>query len=213
MFSETTCPINFYKNQIVIKKITSGSVKIKTLKIFERTRKIFHFKDLDRSSTITLFKNHFHPTQINAIIIDDSLFNIFITTYNEVFRTNLKIVKCTTILEDVEDEIQLTEIIKNEHLDKNHRGINAVFEELKLKIYNPKLKLRITQFINNCEICNIEKYDRNPPKIPFQITETPTRPREIVHIDVFYSLNKSLFMTAIDKFSKFAMAYQITGRT
>lgn len=98
-------------------------------------------------------------------------------------------------------------------MDKNHRGIQAVYEELKLRIYNPKLKLRTTQFINNCEVCNIEKYDRNPPKIPLQITDTPSKPREIIHIDVFYSLNKSLFMTSIDKFSKYAMAYRINGRS
>lgn len=32
--------------------------------------------------------------------------------------------------EDIEDENRLTEIIKNEHLNKNHRGIQAVYEEL-----------------------------------------------------------------------------------
>lgn len=213
--TESISPINFYKNQILIKKIASGSTKIRTLNIFGKTRKIFYFKELDRASTITLLKNHFHPTQINAIIIDDSFFNIFLATYREIFSNDnkLKLIKCTKLLQDIEDEIELTELIKAEHLDKNHRGIQAVFEELKLKIYNPKLKLRITQFINNCEVCNIEKYVRNPPKIPFKITDTPTKPREIIHIDVFYSLNKTLFMTAIDKFSKFAMAYQINGRS
>lgn len=80
------------------------------------------------------------------------------------------------------------------------------------RIYNPHLKERITQFINNCEVCNLEKYDRKPPKIPYKITETPSKPREIIHIDVFYTLEKKLFMTAIDKFSKFALAFQINGR-
>lgn len=106
----------------------------------------------------------------------------------------MKIIRCTPLLEDIEDELKLTDLIKSEHLNKNHRGIQAVFEELKLKIYNPKLKLRSTQFINNCKVCNIEKYDRNPPKIPLQITDTPTKPREIIHIDVVYSLNKGLFL-------------------
>lgn len=215
MITECKTPINFYKNQTIIRKITSGSTKIRSLTIFGKIRKIFYFKELDRASVIKLLKTHFHPTQVNAIIIDDPFFNIFSTTYSEIFSNDngLKIVRCTTLLEDIEDELKLTELIKAEHLDKNHRGIQAVYEELKLRIYNPKLKLRTTQFINNCEVCNIEKYDRNPPKIPLQITDTPSKPREIIHIDVFYSLNKSLFMTSIDKFSKYAMAYRINGRS
>lgn len=46
-----------------------------------------------------------------------------------------------------------------------------------------------------------------------KITETPNKPREIIHIDVFYSLEKTLFMTIIDKFSKFAVAYKMNGRS
>ncbi|CAD7000909.1 unnamed protein product [Ceratitis capitata] len=135
-------------------------------------------------------------------------------TYEEVFSNNekFKIIRCIAILEDIEDENKLSEIIEKERLDKNHRRIQAVFEEIKTQIYNPNLKLRITQLINNCEICNIEKYDRNPPKIPYKITETPSKPREIVHIDVFYTLKKQIFMTMIDKFTKFAVAYRINGR-
>lgn len=49
--------------------------------------------------------------------------------------------------------------------------------------------------------------------IPYKITETPYKPLEILHIDVFYTLDKKLFMTAIDKFSKFAFAFQINGRS
>ena len=35
-----------------------------------------------------------------------------------------------------------------------------------------------------------------------------SKPLEILHIDVFYTLDKKLFMTAIDKFSKFDLAFQ-----
>lgn len=215
LITESKAPINFYKNQIIIRKITSGSTKIRTKRIFRNTRKIFDFKEIDRATTVTLLKNHFDPMKLNALLIDDGFYEIFENTLNELYsdNANFKVIRCKIELEDIEDELKLTEIIELEHLDKNHRGIQAVFEELKRKIYNPNLKLRITQFINNCEICTIEKYDRNPPKIPLQITETPTRPREIIHVDVFYSLNKSLFMTMIDKFSKYAMAYMINGRS
>lgn len=213
--AESNSPINFYRHQIIIKKIFSGSTRIRTKKIFRNTRKIFEFKEMDHAIAVTLFKNHFDQDKLNAFIIDDSFYEIFENTFHELFRDNenFRVIRCKTELDDIEDENKLAEIIELEHLGKNHRGIQAVFEELKRRIYNPNLKLRITQFINNCEICNLEKYVRNPPKIPMQITETPTEPRKIVHIDVFYSLNKTLFMTMIDKFSKFAMAFMINGRS
>lgn len=210
---DTSSPLNLFKNQIIIKKITSGSMRSQNKSIFKNTRKIIQIKQLDRDTTIILLKNHFYPTQLNAVFIDDAFYDVFKTTY-EVFSNNEKfiIIRCFTILEDIEDENKLSEIIEKEHLDKNHRGIQAVFEEIKTQIYNPNLKIRITQLINNCEICNIEKYDRNPPKISYKITETPSKPREIVHIDVFYTLEKLIFMTMIDKFTKFAVAYRINGR-
>lgn len=210
---EVTTPINFYRNQIIISKITSGSIKIRTKKIFRNTRKTFHIKELDRETTITLIKTHFNPTQVNAILIEDCFLDTFKTVYSEIFQgVNFRIIRCKTMLEDVEDDTKLTEIIKLEHLNNNHRGIQAVYEELKLKFYNPNLRLMITKFINNCEICLLEKYDRNPPKIPYKVTETPNKPREIIHIDVFYTLDKKQFMTLIDKFSKYAMAFPINGR-
>ena len=45
------------------------------------------------------------------------------------------------------------------------------------------------------------------------MTETPHGPGQIVHTDVFYSLQKTLFLTIIDKFSKFAGAIKIQNRS
>lgn len=212
---ETSSPINLFKNQVIITKSTSGSLKIRNTTIFGNKRKIIHMKKIDRETAITLLKNHFNPNQLNAILIDEDFYTIFKTTFEEIFSNNenFKIIRCFQLTEDIENEELLTEIIKKEHLDKNHRGIQAVFKELITRIYNPRLKLRITQFINNCEVCNLEKYDRKPPKIPYKITETPDGPRKILHLDVFYTLEKKLFLTAIDKFSKFALAFQINGRS
>ena len=98
-------------------------------------------------------------------------------------------------------------------MKNNHRGINENFEQLKTVIYHPKLKFRIKQYVNNCEICNVEKYNRHPIKQKFRMTETPHAPGYIVHIDVFYSLQKTLFLTIIDKFLKFAQAIKILKRS
>lgn len=165
---------------------------------------------------LTIVKNHFDPKGINVIYINDNdTYKIFEQTIAKYFGQNqdFKIIICNNILRDVTDENELAEHIRKEHMRNNHRGINENFLQLRYSIYHPKLKKRITQFINNCDICNKEKYERNPVKQKFQITETPDRPGQIIHIDVFYSLNKTLFLTFIDKFSKFAQAIKIENRS
>ena len=90
--------------------------------------------------------------------------------YEKLFSNNInfKILRCALKTEDIADENRLTELLKDEHLHKNHKGIQAVYKEIITPIYNPKLKQGITHFINNCEICNLEKYYRKPSKINFQ---------------------------------------------
>lgn len=46
------------------------------------------------------------------------------------------------------------------------------------------MKSTIGNVIKNCEICLRLKYDRQPPKIPYQTPETPSAPLEIVHVDI-----------------------------
>lgn len=215
ILKESDSPINLFKNQLIVKKIHSGSARIKTENIFQNIRKTVTIKELDKEYAIMILKTHCHPTQINAVLIDNEFYDTFRDTCREFFSNNngFKLIRTFKKLDDIEDELQLTNIIEEEHLSKNHRGIQVVFEELKTKIYNPKLKLRITQFINNCEICTLEKYDRRPPRLPYKLTETPTKPREILHLDVFYTLEKQLYLTIIDKFSKHATAYKINGRS
>lgn len=76
-----------------------------------------------------------------------------------------------------------------------------------------KIKKKITEFINICEICNLAKYERKPQSIPYMISETLKIPHEIVHMDVLYSINKSLFIRMIDKFTKIALINEIEKRS
>lgn len=53
------------------------------------------------------------------------------------------------------------------------------------------------------------KYNRHPPNIKFQVTETPIMPLDILHSDL-YTLNGKYVATAtIDKFSTFSLEYTI----
>lgn len=44
---------------------------------------------------------------------------------------------------------------------------------LKRKVYFPHMKQKITQTINNCDSCQVQKYDRKPQKIKYSMTVSP----------------------------------------
>lgn len=107
-------PINMLRNQIIIRVYSTN--------IFKNIKKTVEVKELDQESTIGLLKNPFNSTRINAFLIDDVFFLIF----KAIFVANLRVIRCFQKVEDVEDENKLTEIIRSEHLSKNHRGIQSL---------------------------------------------------------------------------------------
>lgn len=96
-------------------------------------------------------------------------------------------------------------------IQKTNRGINETLLHLQREYYFPKMKSKITTYINNCDICKITKYDRKPPSIKFKITETPRELLEVLQIDVF-QIDKLHILTIIDKFSRFADGYILNNR-
>jgi len=73
------------------------------------------------------------------------------------------------------------------------------------------MRQAIAQTINNCDSCQTQKYDRRPNKIIYSLTETPERPMEIVHIDLYF-INKKSVLTIIDKFSRYAWGLTIPAK-
>lgn len=59
--------------------------------------------------------------------------------------------------------------------------------------------------INNCVVCNENKYDRHPAKPEIKVTPIPQFPGQIVHLEIFITNNHSV-LAPIDKSSKFAVA-------
>ncbi|KAK9702369.1 hypothetical protein QE152_g29994 [Popillia japonica] len=78
--------------------------------------------------------------------------------------------------------------------------------------YPFKLPSKLTEYIKKCEVCQRNKYDRRPPKVPFQITEQIDKPFSKIHIDTI-AINSQNFLTIIDVFTKYAQAYPINGKT
>lgn len=209
---ETITPINLYTNQVIIHGIGSGSLQIRNETIFGKSRKTIKIRNVDEGVLIMLIKNHFSPTNMNALFTNDEIFNKINELYDEHFR-NYRIIRCKRILKDLTDETEIERIIGKYHLENNHRGINELYEELKREFYTPNMRTKITEFVNNCETCILEKYERKPIKPPFKISETPNKPNQIIHLDVFYSINRSIFATMIDKFSKVALFVRMNARS
>lgn len=103
--------------------------------------------------------------------------------YSEYFANakQFRFIRCTKLLKDVIESDEQKELIRNCHEDRNHRGITETYLYLKRDFYFPQMQRLINKTINNCEICQTLKYDRNPPKLRFQLTETPSKPLDILY--------------------------------
>ncbi|KAK9688502.1 Integrase zinc binding domain [Popillia japonica] len=114
---------------------------------------------------------------------------------------------------NLEDEEKRNELIKNHYKGKtNHRGITETISYLQGRYCWNKMDTHVTNYINKCEVCKTANYDRNPPKLPLNLTEIYEKPFEKVHIDTF-SLQDSDFLTIVDAFTKIGQAYHIEGKT
>ena len=153
-----------------------------------------------------------HPNIKTGIIFDTlELHNQFQTyTASIQIKTNLEV--CTKDLINL-DETDLLDKINLFHFkSSNHAGIEKTYQTLKKDFYYPNLKNYITKLINNCNTCAISKVDRQPLKLPFELTQTPNKPRQSFYMDIWFSGNDKKFLTCIDKFSKFAAIEPIETR-
>ena len=114
--------------------------------------------------------------------------------------------------QDIETDVEAVKQISLYHTRESmHSGIQETYNQLKTKIYYPKLLEMIHLVINQCEICQEVKYDRKPIRAKFLQTETPSKSNEIIHIDT-YVIKRFHFLTIIDKFSKYGVAYPLNDR-
>ena len=122
----------------------------------------------------------------------------------------VKLAFAITYVFDITDKTQQKEIIANYH-KSNHNGITETYNHIKQKYYWPQLLDSITIFINSCEICLQNKYERHPYKIAYEGPLLSEKPFKTLHLDIFQFSNCQ-FLTIIDSFSKYAQAYFITDK-
>jgi hypothetical protein len=115
------------------------------------------------------------------------------------------------LLIDLKVPEEQSQMIEQTH-GSAHRGVWENNKQISKQYYFPKMKFKIRQFIKVCEVCNVNKYDRHPYKIRLGATPNTKKPFEIIHIDLFLT-QPFIFLTAIDKFSRFGVLIPIKSRT
>lgn len=153
------------------------------------------------------------PNRSVAVFAPDDVFQQIQESYKKYFSNNniYNILRCTIFLTDLLETQDQEFQINSYHTNNNHRGTDETVAHMKRQFYFPNMKSKIAQTINNCDVCHTLKYNRHPPNIKFQVTETPTMPLDILHTDL-YTINGKYVVTVIDKFSKFALGYTIPTR-
>ncbi|CAD7094240.1 unnamed protein product [Hermetia illucens] len=191
--------------------------KVKECELLNEKRKIYIDKnDIENDYFVTDILGRHLPEKGTVGIhseLSDHEYNIVQLQIVELYSNNrnLKFIKCTSKAIDLINEEQCYGKIKEIHEKGNHRGIQENFEEIKHLYYYKKIIQLITKYINNCEVCNLAKYDRNPVKVEFKLTETPNDINQIVHLDVFL-IGKRMFFTGVDKFSKHMYTKELTDK-
>lgn len=165
--------------------------------------------------TINAIKEYVNPkVRTGIIIIPPLAMYKIIPIIQENFKSSAMDLVLTKVeVENIKEYLQQQNIIRNYHEGKtNHRGTNECYLALSRKYFWPKMKEHISKYINECNICGMAKYDRNPIKQRFAIVPPPSKPFETLHIDLFTTENEK-YLTLVDAFSKYAQAYHLRDGT
>nr|CAH7769435.1 unnamed protein product [Callosobruchus chinensis] len=186
--------INRYLNQIVVTQKASHNYHI-----------------VRKEEIVKFFKEYVDPKKMYCIFIKDSEISNLSIEISKIlpryFKNHAyKICFSNQMLKDISDQDRQKELIVHHHETKTcHRGINETLMALKRIYYWNNMQKMVTEYINNCDLCQTAKYDRQPPKIKFSLTPTPKQPLELLYLDTFRFSNAK-FLTIIDVFSKYAQA-------
>lgn len=201
--------VNKYKTQIIL-----TNNKTQEMEVIHKKR-IIYIAEYDFDNLHDIFRRYIKKGTTGIYSeISDHKYNIVQQKLREMFSNDgqIKFFRCSFRAQDIKTEVEAVKQISLYHIRESiHSGIQETFNAIKNKIYYPKLMELIQIIINQCEVCQEVKYDRRPIKPKLQHTETPTDINEIIHIDT-YIIMKNIFLTVIDKFSKFGSAYYLTDR-
>lgn len=208
----TESPINVFKNQLVF-KLGQHSHYILEVPFTGYKRHIFTEPRFSIDFLTSKLKSFLIPGQLNGIYTSEPIMGTIQEIYKDQF--NPRIVKARfsqSQVIDLNDEERQLEEIKKEH-NRAHRNAKENALQMLKNFYFPKMHKIIQQFVKTCEICKTEKYERNPQKYLHVKTPIPNYPSEIIHIDIFVYDQNNLYISSIDKFSKFLKIRPIKSKS
>lgn len=113
------------------------------------------------------------------------------------------------IMREIPKEKDRDDIVKEAHERLIHRGIEAVYYELKQQVYWPRMKADIYNVLKNCRICK----ENNFKKKGGSIFVTTSRPLEKFAVDVLkLDSSDEYVLVCIDYFSRYCKAAVIGNR-
>ena len=166
-------PVNYGSNQIIITRVKHSPAKPKIKNIYDKQRFLVQLSENKfKQDTISFIKQFIVPkVQYYIYFEQPHSYEKFCEVLRQNFKwPSYKFTRCNQFLTDV-DKNDVNEIINKYHTSKtNHRGINETHDKIKSIYYWPNMKNTIQKFINECEICQVTKYERHPLKFPYNIT-------------------------------------------
>jgi len=202
----TDNPINCFRNQIIIEEGNSSSVD--TFILFRS--KVRHIiKISNRENLLSTLQDEVNAEVVNAIHCSLPILAFIQHRLVELFpSTPFKYTK--SFVQDITDITEQREIVIAEH-NRAHRAAQENVKQILRDYFFPKMLRLATETTLNCKTCSMAKYKRHPSKQVVAETPIPSFVGEILHIDIF-STDGTLFLTCIDKFSKFATVQAIASR-
>lgn len=149
-------PVNVYRSQIIIK----NGPALQSSKKPHKNSIMNYFSSPDWNYDI--FKRTLRPNIINGIKAPVYCLPIIQNLYVEHF-SEYKIRIVQKIVSDVSSENQQYEIIEREHR-RAHRNAKEYKMQIQDEYYFPRMFALIRKYVKNCDICNTNKYDKNPTR-------------------------------------------------
>uniref|UniRef100_A0A0K8VRD0 RNA-directed DNA polymerase n=1 Tax=Bactrocera latifrons TaxID=174628 RepID=A0A0K8VRD0_BACLA len=201
-------PINVFKNQIWIltDQIDSYQFKI-PFPTYHRhilTKPNYSIDDLT-----AILKRYLNPSVINGIFTTEKIMGQIQQIYPLHFKNYKARYTQTQVKDLITNEQQENEILRTHK--RAHRNPVENKQQLIETFYFPKMLQKIKAIVKQCGVCAENKYDRHPNNPKIQATPIPEYPGQIIHIDI-YITGKTLILTAIDKYSKYAQAKILKSR-